>query len=68
VRVPNQSLAITNTEKSEVTVPYDKLYYFHKNIYWWNNDGDIVRLINPWGNIVMKEMVEGDSVLQKCVL
>jgi len=63
VRVPNQSLAITNTEKSKVTVPYDKLYYFHKNIYWWNNDGDVVRLIDPSGIMAMETIVEVDILL-----
>jgi len=58
------SSAPTATEKSEVTVPYDKLYCFYKNIYWWNNDGDVVRLIDPEGNVVMEiEIRENSSPL-----
>jgi len=49
-----RTLAITSTEKSEVTVPYDKLYCLHKSTYWWNNDGDIVRLLDPEKDVVME--------------
>ena len=53
-----EALAITNTRETEVTVPYDKLFCLGYYNYWWTNKGDIVRLIDHQGKVVMKEEVE----------
>lgn len=38
----------------------------HKNIHWWNNDGDMVRLVNSSGDVVMKKIVKDTSSLRVC--
>jgi len=63
---PGQTLAITNTETAEVTVFPDWTYCIDYDNHWWNNDGDMVRLIDPQGDPVLEEMVENTSNLRMC--